>query len=354
MFDGTSRRSFLATGAAAGAAALAGRTANAQPSSDSSKYKIGVLGLDYTFWGIWANILQHDKGTGPADVLNIVPTHVWDKDPVKAREWADKWGWEVVDSYDGMVGKVDAVVNGELYNIPWQHKLMRPYLEAGIPCYLQRPWSNNLRNLDTMLELAARYNAPVTATATYEHYDDADTFQKRLANVGEIQTVLAQSVSNDRPHFHIPYMMMKILGYDVEKVSLITDNPDKVSYLQSTYIFKGGEGQKPYACVMQGSPQYVYKFEIVGKNGVETGMMPSSASHFIRFFQQLMDIQRTIETREHYQPLDIVRKKFQCVQAEYFSHYERGGAPVDIGSVPVDWSIPARRPDWYSDSDFKD
>ena len=130
MFDGTSRRSFLASGAAAGAAALAGGTANAQPRSDSSKYKIGVLGLDYTFWGLWANILQHDKGNGPADVLNIVPTHVWDKDPVKAREWADKWGWEVVDSYDGMVGKVDAVVNGELYNIPWQHKLMRPYLEA--------------------------------------------------------------------------------------------------------------------------------------------------------------------------------------------------------------------------------
>ena len=75
-----------------------------------------------------------------------------DKNKTKAQEFADKWGCEVVDNYDDMVGKVDAVANGDLYNIPWQHQLLRPYIEAGIPCYLQRPWSNTLKNLDEIYE----------------------------------------------------------------------------------------------------------------------------------------------------------------------------------------------------------
>ncbi len=352
--SGTSRRSFLSGAAAAGAAALATGAVQAAPRTDVKKYKLGVFGLDYTFWGLWNDILYKDgKSSGGTSLLNMIPTHVWDKDTKKAHEWADKWGWEVVDRYDGMVGKVDAVVNGDLYNVPWQHLLMRPYLEAGMPCYLSRDWSNTLTNLDTMLDLAAKYNAPIVATATYEHYDEADTFAPRLPQIGEIDNIQAQSVSGDRPHFHIPYMLMKILGYNVEQVSLWTNDPKKVQYLQSTYIFGGGEKQKPFACVMDACSQYIFKFEINGKNGTVGAVMPSTASMYARFSGQLIDIQRTIDAKKHYQPLDDVRKKFQCVQGEYYSHFERGGAPVKIGTVPADWQIPAWMPGWYDGSEFR-
>lgn len=351
---GSNRRSFITSAAAAGAAALATGGARAQtvPQTESKKYTLGVFGIDMTFWGLWNNILYPGGSSSGTDVLNMIPTHVWDKDTKKAREWADKWGWEVVDSYDGMVGKVDAVANGCLYNVPWQHRIMRPYLEAGMPCYLSRPWSNTLRNLDTMLDLAARYNAPIIATATYEHYDEADTYARKLVSVGEIDNVQAQGSAGDRPHFHLPYMMLKILGYNVEQVSLMTNDPRKVQYMQATYVFGGGDNQKPFACAMQAGRQYVFKFEITGRNGVIGTMMPSTASSFARFFPQLLDIQRTITKREHYQPLDVVRKKFECIQAEYYSHYERSGSPVRIGTVPADWQIPAWRPGWYDGSEF--
>ena len=255
--------------------------------------------------------------------------------------------------YDGMLGKVDGVVNGDLYNVPWQHKLLRPYIEAGVPVYLSRPWSSRLKDMDFMLDLAAKHNTPVCASATYEHYNEADNFKPRLKNVGEIEAVFATCGAGDRPHFHIPYMMMKILGYNVEEVSLMTNDPKKPQYLQATYIYSASENQPPFALTMHGSRAYVFSFTIVGKQGTERADMPGGSSWYYRFVPQLVDIQKTMEGA-NYQPFDIVRKKFECVITEYYSHYERGGAPVKLGTVPQDWQLPPWKPGWYDDSDFKD
>jgi len=353
MTDSGSRRAFLTGSAAAGAAAIvSGSTASAaQPSA--RKLNIGVFGLDYTFWGIWADLLSPEGQHSGTSLLNVRPSHVWDKDTKKAREFADKWGCEVVGSYDGMIGKVDGVVNGDLYNVPWQHLFLRPYIEAGIPCYLSRPWSTRLRDLDFMLDLAAKHNTPLIATATYEHYNEADNFEGKLKTLGVIESATAVCGAGDRPHFHIPYMMMKILGYNVESVSLISNDPMKPKYLQSTYIFGDTDNQPSFALAMHALRSYVFHFTIFGREGTESANMPSGASWFFRFVPQLVDIQKTIDTKKNYQPFDIVRKKFECVLAEYYSHYERGGAPVKVGSVSPDWRIPPVRPDWYTDADFR-
>jgi len=352
MSDNHSRRTFLTGAALAGGTSLLDHeTASAAEQPSGRKLKVGVFGLDYTFWGIWADLLSPTGAHSGTSLLNMAPACVWDKDKKKAEEFAAKWGCEVVDRYDGMLGKVDGVVNGDLYNIPWQHKLLRPYIEAGVPTYLQRPWSNRLRDLDEMLDLAAKHNTPLCATATYEHYNEADSFAQKLKNVGQIEAAFA-TCSGDRPHFHIPYMMLKILGYNVDSVSLMTNDPQKPTYMQSTYIYGESENQPPYALAMQRSGAYIFSFTIVGKEGTESASMPTQSSWFYRFVPQLVDIQKTLEGKT-YQPLDIVRKKFECVLAEYYSHYEKGGLPVKVGTVSPDWQIPPWRPDWYTDSDFR-
>jgi len=354
MDERTSRRSFIGKGAVAGAASLtAGGISNAAPAKGSRPLNIGVFGLDYTFWGIWADLLSPEGQHVGTSILNMRPSHVWDKNTKKAEEFAAKWGCEVVKTYDGMLGKVDGVVNGELFNVPWQHRLLKPYIRAGVPVYLSRPWSSRLRDLDSMLELAAKHNTPLIATATYEHYNEADNFQGRLKTIGQIESAFAVCGAGDRPHFHIPYMMMKILGYNVESASLLMDDPLKPQYLQTTYIYGAKENQKSFALSMQMLRSYVYQFTIHGTEGTESACMPGGASWFYRFVPQLVDIQKTIEGK-NYQPFDVVRKKFECLLAEYYSHYEKGGQPVKVGTVSPDWQIPPREPDWYDGSEFKD
>ena len=316
--------------------------------------KIGVFGLDYTFWSIWANLLSPKGKYSGTSLLRMRPTHVWDKDLKKAQDFAREWGCEVVERYDGMAGKVDAVVNGDLYNVPWQHLMFRPYIEAGTPCFLQRPWADTLPHLEEMLDLAAKHGTPLMATVPFEHYDEADSFAAGpLKTAGEIQAAFGTAAVADEPHFHIPYMMMKILGYDVESVSMTVDDVQKVGYLNINHVYPRTEKRRGFVVSMQAARPEVFSFTIVGNQGSVSARMPGTSSYYTRFFSQLVDIQKSFESRAQYQPLDVIRKKFQCVQAAYYSRLERNSAPVKVGSVPADWPLPAWRPGWYDGSEFR-
>jgi hypothetical protein len=148
-------------------------------------------------------------------------------------------------------------------------------------------------------------------------------------------------------------MMMKILGYDVESISMNVDDVRKVGYLSVDYVYPKTDRRMPFALSMQGAGPDVFAFKIIGQHGVVTANMPAESDNFARFFGQLMDIQRTFEKRAMYQPPEVMRKKFQCLQTAYYSRLERNGAPLEIGSVPADWAIPAWTPGAWSAADFK-
>ena len=348
------RRGFLKAAGAGAAAALTGGVASAAPSSDSIPVmKIGALGLDYSFWDIWANLLSPKGRYEGTSLLRMRPTCVWDKDTQKARDFAAKWDCEVAGRFDAMLGKVDAVLVGDLVLAPWQHLLLRPYLQAGVPSFLQRHWSDTLVHLDEMLDLAARQNTPVMATVPFEHYDQADTAARQIGTSGEVLGAFATAEIPDVPHFHIPYLMMKILGYDVDSVSMKTDDIQKTGFLSSDYYYPGAEARKPFVLSMQGAGTDLFSFNILARQGNVSSSIPAHSGGFTRFFPQLMDIQKTFEKRVLYQPLDVIRKKFQCLQTAFYSNAERNGAPVKVGSVPADWAIPAWKPGAYSAADFK-
>lgn len=349
----SSRREFFKTAASASTAmgvfpALAGAAdAAIEP------MKIGVFGLDYTFWGIWADLLSPKGKQLGTSALRMRPTHVWDKNVKRAQDFATQWGCQVVDRYDGMVGKVDAVLNGDLNNVPWQHLLLRPYLEAGIPCFLQRHWAGTLKHLDQMLELAAKHSTPIMATVPFEHYSEADALMSRLRNIGEIQGVFGTAQVTDEPHFHLPYMVLKILGYDVDSVSMITDDVRKTGYLNINYVYPRTEKRRPFVASMHAGRPDAFSLTIAGSQGTISASMPDAANYYTRFFGQLLDIQRSFERRAQYQPLDAIRAKFQCLLAAYYSKLERNSSPVKVGSVPADWPLPAWRPGWYDGSEFR-
>ncbi|MFB3778690.1 MAG: hypothetical protein ACE141_13815 [Bryobacteraceae bacterium] len=342
------RRGFLRSTAAALVSVLP-----AAPAASIEPMKLGVFGLDYTFWGIWADLLSPQGRYLGTSALRMRPTHVWDKNVKKAQDFAGRWGCEVVERYDGMVGKVDAVLNGDLNNVPWQHLLLRPYLEAGIPCFLQRHWADTLAHLDEMLDLAAKHGTPIMATVPFEHYSEADTSAGRLKNIGEIQSVFGTADVTDEPHFHLPYLLMKILGYDVESVSMIADDVRKTGYLNINYVYPRTEKRRPFVASMHAARPDAFSFTVVGNQGTISAGMPAASSYFTRFFGQLVDIQKSFEKRVQYQPLDVIRKKYQCLQAAYYSKLERNSSPVKVGSVPADWPLPAWQPGWYDGSEFR-
>src|SRR5690606_23763948 len=149
----------------------------------------------------------------------------------------------------------DAVANGDLNNTPWQHLLMRPYLEAGVPCFLMRHWADTLEHLDEMLDLATRNNAAIISTLPFEHFPAVGELTARMRTIGQIQAAFGTSVIADEPHFHLPYMAMKVLGYDLDWVSMTTDDVRRVGYLNINYGYPRAEGRRPFvASLHAGEP----------------------------------------------------------------------------------------------------
>jgi predicted dehydrogenase len=360
------RRTFLKTAVLAGAASFATASGAEAAPSYGRKLRIGVIGVgEYSFMTYcWSDIIEPDKepnskeGSFGTPFLNMDITHVWDVNPEAAQKFAARMDATAVKKYDDMVGKIDGLIFGGFYEVPWQHKLARPYIEAGIPACLSRPFAYCLRDIDEILDVAAKHNTPILATAKHEHYHEAPALKSKLKSIGAIQGVQATCWSRDFPvHLHTQFMLLQIFGFDVDSVSVITDKDFGNKYLQETYVFKGWEGQPPFICSLQGvANKDSFSITVVGSENTISATMVRSPSWqdslLYRYAPQVIAMQRTFEGNL-FEPLDKIRKKTEIFLTGYKSYLEHGGAPVKVGTVPVDWKIPPVKPDWIDDAMFR-
>lgn len=350
MPQSKSRRSFLTTSAAVGASSvLASKRAQAAP--EKKKLNIGVIGLGpYSFmlWS-WSDIIEgtmpgSPRGNFGTQLLNMDITHVWDRNTKAAEEFAKRMDATVVKKFDDMIGKIDGLIMADFGDVPIQSELIKPYLEAGIPTYISRPFAYSLREIDDILDAAAKGNTPILATAKYEHYKEVPALKSKIKNVGKIKLVQAATFTIDFPvHLHIQFMMLKILGYDVKSVSMFCDHDMKANYVHQTYLYPGGGDQPPYICTIDGAAiPDSFHIRIIGDTGIEEASMLRGYDWeyglLHRYAPQILDMQRTFEGR-NYEPYDVVRKKTEIFLTSYYSYLERGGAPVDIGTLPADWRV---------------
>ena len=362
------RRTFLKSAAvAASAVALTGTGAAAQSaSSPSGKLRIGVVGVvnSFTSWS-WSDLIEHDRegnnpwgGSFKTPFLGMDITHVWDLDSEAAQEYAQRLDAVAVKRFDDMVGKVDGVIFGVMDDVPWYKYLARPYIEAGIPVYLSRPFAYCLRDVDEILDLAAKHDTRILATAKYEHYNEVPALRSRLEDLGKLRLVHATGNANDWPmHFHIMFMMMRILGYDVKQVSLVTDGIKRNRFCQLTLLYNGSDEQPPYLCTIHGlrNKDQLSVSMFGDTHTVTTNMVRSpdwQDSLLFRYAPQVIEIQRTFQG-DLFEPLENIRKKTRIWLAAYFSHLERGGGMVDVDGLSPDWRAPYPQPDRIDESMFR-
>ena len=90
--------------------------------ADQSTLRVGAFNVgEYSFWGIWAPALSAASEVG-SPLLDMRITSCWDVNPKLAEAFAEEYGCAVARNYDDMLGSVDAVAFGGLYEVPWQHE----------------------------------------------------------------------------------------------------------------------------------------------------------------------------------------------------------------------------------------
>lgn len=143
---------------------------------------IGLVGVNTSHADAFSRIFNGDSET-PAALDDARITHIWGKedrrdDPDRVNALMTKHGIEAsVEDPNEMIGKVDGVLiiddtgGGETHV-----DLARPFLEAGIPMFIDKPMTTNYADAVALFDLAEQHNAPLMSSSALRfpvEYDKA-------------------------------------------------------------------------------------------------------------------------------------------------------------------------------------
>ncbi|MCD6308340.1 MAG: Gfo/Idh/MocA family oxidoreductase, partial [Candidatus Latescibacteria bacterium] len=199
------RRAFLKKSALAGASLAfagagnpaAGHAAFTRTSPSSpGLLKVGILttrgGHITSIWGPLINPTD-----GKTRVTGMVMTHAWDIDTGSLDAFCEKYDVEKVSRYDGMIGKVDAIVMADFESLHWNQDLVRPYLESGVPIFINRPFASSLKNARDMIETARRHGTPIMCGSSLEYVQAVDSVRTAIPGLGELTGFVADNAMSD-------------------------------------------------------------------------------------------------------------------------------------------------------------
>ncbi len=127
--------------------------------------------MNYGIWAPTINPTREEPWYGRTTGMRI--SHCWDKDPAVAQAFAKKYGCEPVKNYYDMVDKVEGMIFSGFFEVKWWPQLTKPYLEAGIPCHINRPFAYSMKSAREIIETAKKYNTPIQCTDEREYIKES-------------------------------------------------------------------------------------------------------------------------------------------------------------------------------------
>ncbi len=344
----SSRRSFLAVSTAMGVTGLGaaiGMPAAVANNDNRDEVRVGVMNLQlYSHMGIWAPILKPFTG------MRI--THCWDINPNIAESFAKGYNAIAVKNFDDMLGKVDAVISGGYYNNPWNHIIHQPYLEAGLPNLINRPFANSLAKGDKMIEMARKYKAPILVPSSFEH-THAMVQAKIWAKDKKITCYNATNSSDDySTHgIHGVYLVCRAIaeaGNPVVSVAQQAKNwhssPAVVTYEHQTPDGRTFMGTLHLGSFGLGGIR-IHTEEEYGGKGFQIDLGTGYPYNRTQLWAPtIWEFESLARGNEPSQSLEQIEHKHKVYMAGFWSVLRKEGKPTHLDEIPADWEAPVDIP----------
>ena len=324
--------------------------------SETSLVRVGVLTCAryVHITGIWGPIIDPTCGETfkgcTTRMTGMVMTHVWDLNREAAEEFTRTYkGVEVVDNYWDMVGQVDGVILSDFDSCLHFKELTKPYLEAGVPIFINRPFALNLPDAREMIDLARKHDTPIMSGSSFEFPPEMEEIRNQVAAIAPIRGfTAANSMSDYATHgIHGLFFVYSCLGGGIRSVAYQTEDWHTPNGLVTFEYEAREEGGKPfYGCIQEISGTWGW-IRVFGERTFEQFI--HSGIHF--WVGALLEMQKMFETREMPQSYEAIYEKTQIFLAGFKSHLECGGAPVALTDIG-DWTAPLLNPDPYPDGFF--
>ena len=151
---------------------------------------LGLVGVNTSHADAFSRIFNGDGETPPTvDAARI--THIWGGDPERVEALAAKHQIgtivaeprEMIDQVDGVL-IIDDTGGGATHA-----DLARPFLEAGMPVFIDKPMTTEYADAVALFDLAEQHNAPLTSSSALRYPVELDP--EAIAACGTLSSVLA-------------------------------------------------------------------------------------------------------------------------------------------------------------------
>lgn len=329
--------------------------------SSAELLQVGVLTtggghIDH-IWGPLINPVD-DK----CRVTGMVMTHAWDNDAATLDSFVKKFDVQKVGGYTDMIGKVDAVILSDFASVPWYQDLARPYLEAGVPMFINRPFATSLKNAKSLIESAKKGGAPILCGSSLEYVQAVDSIRQELEGLGEITGYVAENSQSDYATHgvHGIYFVYACIGGGVRTVSYQCDDWTRPNGAM-TFEYKGRNGGANFWGLLQQSYRSGSAWIRVGGRG--TTKRADGYTNDVQIERQMdwpregrgpvvdsaiwlpmiYAMQRMFETGKMPESYENIYEKTQMFIGGFYSHLEKKGAPVALEDIPLEWECPINR-----------
>ena len=199
-------------------------------------------------------------------VPGMVITKVFDKldrayggYPARAQEFSEAFlsHPRVCDTYEELLEDVDAayIADSSSPGDGADHlELARPFLERGIPTFVDKPFAATLADAKEMIRLAEENGTVLMSASILAHTDVGKLFRRRFDEIGEVGLLIAKGVGPSNSGVgHGLALAQGLVGYGVEWVECIGSIPQECILLHyanglEAFVINAPNAVFPRAC----------------------------------------------------------------------------------------------------------
>jgi predicted dehydrogenase len=151
-------------------------------------FKIGILGSDNSHADRFSEILNLPSHPSYLPDSGAQVVAIWGQEAERTQQVAQNNNIAlIVDNPTDMIGQVDAVIcvtrHGGLHR-----ELVTPYLEAGIPTFVDKPLAVDPDDARAIVAAAHKHNVPFTSFSTVRFSADTRTYLDAVQKLGGVRT----------------------------------------------------------------------------------------------------------------------------------------------------------------------
>ena len=321
-----------------------------QRTAPSDLLRVGIItGPGGHTLNIWGEKMNPPPGT--LRTTGMMMTCAWCIDAEMSQRFAEKYPEVrmVADPRD-MIGQIDGVYIDDINAISLYPLLARPFLEAGIPTFVNRPFATSMAKGQEMVETADRHGTALLTASTWEFSESAGDLRAKAADLPDIKGYVAHnSMSDYYSHgLHGVWYIHSILRDEIAKGR---GRMRAAAYHTPNWRVPGGmiayeheSPTRPYYGALHmssGADGNAYMRIFGDHRGDAEGRIPGRPGFFMynTWNALQLGIQEMFETGQSPETGEQLLEKLMMFLLPFYSALERDGAMVQREELG-DWELP--------------